>query len=76
MIGGLLAGICLPDWEGIGGKAGQLLSPVKTAVVTAFSSVKNMIVPEEDPIKSFTVSTSDTQAPATLRLTIQTSKHI
>lgn len=35
-----------------------------------------MIVPEEDPIKSFTVSTSDTQAPATLRLTIQTSKHI
>ncbi len=76
VIGGLLAGICLPNWEGIGGKAGQLISPVKTAVVTAFSRVKNMIVPEEDPIKSFTVSTSDTQAPATLRLTIQTSRHI
>lgn len=76
VIGGLLAGICLPNWESSGGKVGQLISPVKNAVVTAFSNVKNMIVPEEEPIKSFTASTSDTEAPAALRLTIQTSKNI
>lgn len=76
VLGGLLAGLCLPDWQGVGGGIGSALGPVKATVVSAFASVKNMIIPEEEPIKSFAVSTSDMAAPASLRLTVQTSKNI
>lgn len=76
VLGGLLAGICLPDWAHMGGAVGQTILPVKNAVVTTFNSVKNMILPEEDLIKSFTVSPSGATAPVTVRLMVQTSKNI
>ena len=46
VVGALLCGICLPDWEGMGGGVGGVLAPVKSTLVGAFTSVKNMIIPE------------------------------
>lgn len=76
LVGGLLAGVCLPDWDSIGGKAGELISPVKSAVTGVFANVKNMIVPEEELVKSFAFATSDTSAPAKVQFTVQTSKNV
>ncbi|MDD3336823.1 MAG: PQQ-binding-like beta-propeller repeat protein [Eubacteriales bacterium] len=75
IIGGALAALCLPDWENMGG-IGSTIAPVKAKVVAAFTSVKNMVLPEEDPLKSFSVSTADTVAPASLRLTVQSSRQV
>ena len=75
VLGGLLAGLCLPDWEGMGG-IGSSIAPVKGAVISAFNNVKNMIVPEEDPIKSFSAAAADTTAPTQVMFTVQTSKSV
>ena len=75
VVGALLAGICLPDWENMGGIGGSI-APVKATLVGAFTSVKNMIVPEEDPIKSFSATASDSAAPTQVVFAVQTSKSV
>jgi len=76
VIGALLAGICLPKWDQVEGTFGSTMANLKTSVVTVFSNVKNMILPEDEPIKSFNVSTADAAAPADVRFTVQTAKKI
>ena len=76
MVGALLAGICLPDWEGMGGGIGSAIAPVKSTLVGAFTSVKNMIVPEEDPIKSFSAAAADSAAPTQVIFAVQTAKSV
>lgn len=76
VVGGLLAGICLPDWEGMGGGIGGAIAPVKSTLVSAFTSVKNMIIPEEDPIKSFSAAAADSAAPTQVIFAVQTSKSV
>ena len=76
VVGALLAGICLPDWEGMGGGIGSAIAPVKSTLVGAFTSVKNMIVPEEDPIKSFSAAAADSAAPTQVIFAVQTAKSV
>jgi len=76
VVGALLAGICLPDWGKVSGPVGNTMGNLKTSVVTVFSNVKDMILPENGAVKSFNVSTADTAAPANVRFTVQTSKNI
>ena len=73
VIGGLLAAICLPNWETMGG-VGGFVAPVKEKVVGLFTTVKNMISPEAAEVKSFSVAASDTAAPAQLMFTVQTTR--
>lgn len=74
LIGGLLAGLCLPDWESIGGPVGSTLAPAKEAVVNTFNTIKSKIMPEEELIRSFSANSSDSEAPATVKFSVQTSK--
>ena len=76
VIGGLLAGLCIPDWQAIGGPVGGVLGPVREKVVGAFETVKAMIVPEEEAIKAFSVTTTDTETPAQVLFTVQTAKNV
>ena len=76
VVGALLAGICLPDWSKVSGPVGNTMGNLKTSVVTVFSNVKDMILPQNSALKSFNVSTADTAAPANVRFTVQTSKNI
>lgn len=71
VIGALLAAILLPSWsdEGIG----KIVSPVKEGIVNIFEDVKNMISPQEDAVKSFTVSPVETTAPADLTFSVQSA---
>lgn len=75
VLGALLAGLCLPDWEGMGG-IGSAIAPVKEQVVSAFANVKNMIVPEEEPLKSFAATAADSAAPTQVLFTVQTSRNV
>ncbi|NLO85193.1 MAG: PQQ-binding-like beta-propeller repeat protein [Clostridiales bacterium] len=75
-VGVLLASICLPDWDGIGGTVGETMSKAKNGIVSVFSSVKNMIVPEEELVKSFSATASEGQAPTEVVFAIQTSKNV
>ena len=76
VIGGLLAGICLPDWQSIGGPVGGIVAPIQEKVVGAFASIKNMISPEEEAIQAFNVTTADAEAPARVLITVQTAKTV
>lgn len=76
VLGGLLAGLCLPDWEAMGGSVGSLLAPVKGSVVSAFNSVKNRIVPEAEPLKSFSAAATDAAAPTQVIFAVQTAKNV
>jgi len=76
VIGGLLAGLCLPDWASIGGPVGNTLAPAKEAVVNTFTTLKNKIKPEEEMIRSFTANCSDAEAPATVKFSVQTAKNV
>ena len=76
VIGGLLAGICLPDWQSIGGPVGGVVAPIQEKVVGAFASIKNMISPEEEAIQAFNVTTADAEAPARVLFTVQTAKNV
>ena len=76
VIGGLLAGLCLPDWQSIGGPVGGVLAPIREKVVSAFDSVKAMILPEEEAIQAFSVTTTDTETPAQVLFTVQTAKNV
>lgn len=76
VLGALLAGLCLPKWESMGGSIGKLLAPVKGSVVGAFNSVKNMIVPEEEPLKSFSAAATDLTAPTQVIFAVQTTKNV
>ena len=76
LIAALLAGICLPDWNKIGGPVGQTVAPVKEKIVGAVSSVKNMIFPEEEALKSFAATAADDEAPTQVFFTVQTAKNV
>lgn len=76
VIGGLLAGLCVPDWQAIGGPVGGVLAPIREKVVGAFESVKAMIIPEEEAIQAFSVTTNDTETPAQVLFTVQTAKNV
>ncbi len=76
VVGVLLAGICLPDWQGMGGGLGTAMGSVKSSVMSVFSSVKNMIAPEEEPVKSFTAAAAEAFAPSAVMFTVQTSKTV
>ena len=60
----------------MGGGLGSAMGAVKSAVVSVFSSVKNLIAPEEDPIKSFSAAASENTAPTQVIFTVQTSKNV
>lgn len=76
VIGGLLAGLCVPDWQSIGGPVGGVLAPIREKVVGAFENVKAMILPEEEAIQAFSVTTNDTETPAQVLFTVQTAKNV
>ncbi len=67
IVGALLAALVLPNW------AGTPLEGVQGVVKDAFTSVKNMIAPEETPVKSFTVYPVEGEAPQELNFTVQTA---
>ena len=75
LLGGILAGIVLPDWEKIGGPVGETLAPAKNVVVSTFNTLKNKIIPEEELVTSFSANCAETEAPATVHFTVQTSKN-
>ena len=60
----------------MGGGIGGAIAPVKSTLVDAFTSVKNMIVPEEDPIKSFSAAAADSAAPTQVIFAVQTAKSV
>ena len=74
-IGALLAGICLPDWDHMGG-VGEKVAPVKHAVVGVFDKVKGLIVPEEEALKSFSATAAGGTAPTQVLFTVQTAKDV
>ncbi|MEG0865184.1 MAG: PQQ-binding-like beta-propeller repeat protein, partial [Clostridia bacterium] len=76
VIGGLLAGICLPDWASVNGGIGTALNGVKTSIVSAVTSVKEMIFPTEAPIKSFSATASEGAAPTQVVFNVQTTKNV
>ncbi|MEG2702587.1 MAG: hypothetical protein RSA65_08220, partial [Clostridia bacterium] len=71
VLGGLMAGLCLPNWDSLGVAP---LASAKKAVVTVFENVKGMIMPDEAPIKSFDATASEAAAPSNVIFTVQTSK--
>ena len=73
IIGGLLAGICLPNWNAESGGVVGILGSAKQSIVGLFSSLKDGIFPDEEKITQFTVVPTDAIAPAELVFNIQTS---
>ncbi|NLI21080.1 MAG: PQQ-binding-like beta-propeller repeat protein [Clostridiales bacterium] len=73
VLGGLLAGIMLPDWSDMGGGLGTAMAKIKSSVGDVFVSVKGMIFPEEAGVKSFTVSPTSATAPVVLVFSVQAS---
>ncbi len=76
VIGGLLAGILLPDWSGMGGGLGTAMAEIKSTVVSALESVKELVSPTETRIVSFSISPTTATAPVELVFTVQTSSAV
>ncbi len=76
VIGGLLAGILLPDWESMNGGLGTAMAQIKSTVVGAFDSVKELIVPTEAKVDSFSISPASATAPVELVFTVQASSSV
>ncbi|MEA4929406.1 MAG: hypothetical protein VB104_12120 [Candidatus Limiplasma sp.] len=76
VIGGLLAGIVLPDWDAMGGGLGTAMGKIKSAVTGVLGSVKDLISPEEAGVKSFTVSPTSATAPVELVFSVQASASV
>ncbi len=76
VIGGVLAGILLPDWAGMNSGLGTAMNKIKTAVTGVFEDVKALISPEEAGIKSFSASPSSATAPVEVVFTLQASSSV
>ena len=76
VIGGILAGICLPAWNAEAGGVSAAMSSVKAGLIDMFSNVKNMILPEEEKITQFSVVPTEAIAPADLVFNVQTSTNV
>ncbi|MEA5145867.1 MAG: PQQ-binding-like beta-propeller repeat protein [Candidatus Limiplasma sp.] len=73
VLGGLLAGIVLPDWDGMDTGLGQAMGKIKGAVVGMFDGVKTLIFPEEEGVKSISVNPASATAPVELVFNVQAS---
>jgi outer membrane protein assembly factor BamB len=76
VIGGLLAGILVPDWAGMGGGLGAAMAEIKSTVVSALESVKDLVSPTDTRIESFSISPTTATAPVELVFTVQTSSAV
>ncbi|MCE5342394.1 MAG: PQQ-binding-like beta-propeller repeat protein [Eubacteriales bacterium] len=76
VIGGLLAGILLPNWDNMGGGLGTAMAEIKTTVIAALDSVKELVSPTEASIESFSISPTSATAPVELVFTVQTSSSV
>ena len=76
VIGGLLAGILLPDWDGMGGGIGTAMGKIKSTVGGVFGSIREIISPEEAGVKSFSVSPTNATAPVELVFSVQASTSV
>ena len=73
VLGGLLAGIILPDWDASDSGLNTAMSKIKSAVVSVFDGVKSLISPAEEGVKSITVSPTTGVAPVELVFNVQAS---
>jgi len=76
VIGGLLAGVMLPDWSGMNSGLGTAMGKIKTSLSGVMTSVKGLISPSEEGIKSFTVSPTSATAPVELVFNVQASSSV
>ncbi len=76
VIAGMIAGICVPDWNKIGGPVGSKIAPIKQGIVGVFESVKEKILPEDEAVKSFSATAADSTAPTQVLFTVQTAKNV
>ncbi len=76
VLGGILAGIVLPDWAGMGGGLGTAMGKIRGAVVGVFDSVKSLVMPEAAGVKSISVSPTAATAPVELVFNVQASTSV
>ena len=76
VVGGLLAGIMLPDWGNMSGGLGTAMNKIKTSVGGVFDSIKGLVSPEEEGVKSFSVSPTTATAPVELVFNVQASASV
>jgi outer membrane protein assembly factor BamB len=76
LLGGILAGIVLPDWDGMGGGLGTAMGKIKGAVVGVMDSLKGLIMPDAAGVKSLSVNPTAATAPVELVFNVQASTSV